>query len=326
MPESTLDNRPPAVFLMGPTASGKTDFALAMAERHPFEVISVDSALVYRGMNIGTAKPDAQFLARLPHQLIDIRDPDQSYSVAEFRRDALQCMREITGRGNIPLLVGGTMLYFKALYEGLAELPATQAEVRQRVLDEAAQVGWPALHAQLATIDPATAAQLHPNHSQRIQRALEVYYASGETLSALQARQPRLEFPYRTVQLALWPDDRAALHQRIAQRFADMLEQGFINELVALRAQYTLSPDLPSMRAVGYRQVWEYLEGLIDREQLLASGVAATRQLAKRQFTWLRKWPDLHTLIVNFDANAPNGTMPASNLSKIDRLLGELDH
>ena len=216
------------------------------------------------------------------------------------------------------------MLYFKALYEGLAELPATREDVRARVRDEAARLGWPALHERLAKIDPATAAQLHPNHSQRIARALEVYYLSGETLSALQARQVRASFPYRTLQLALWPADRAALHRRIELRFAQMLQRGFIEEVESLRERYALSADLPSMRAVGYRQVWDYLDGQIDREQLQASGAAATRQLAKRQFTWLRKWPALHKLEVNFEANRPSGTVGGVNLSIIDRLINEL--
>ena len=324
MPRTNDLDKPPAVFLLGPTASGKTDLALSLAERASFEVVSVDSALVYRGMDIGTAKPDADFLNRLPHALINIRNPDEGYSAADFRRDALSEMAEITSRGNIPLLVGGTMLYFKALLEGLADLPATQEDVRQRVLDEAAQIGWPAMHEKLRLIDPDMAAQLHPNHSQRIQRALEVYYVSGQPMSVLQAQQAVSELPYKVVQLGLWPSDRAQLHQRIELRFDQMLAGGFVDELEHLQRQYVLTETMPLMRAVGYRQLWLYLEGRIDREQMRASGIAAPRQLAKRQFTWLRKWPELNKLEVDFnEAGACNG-IDAANLSKIDRLLREL--
>lgn len=315
---------PPAVFLMGPTASGKTDLAEQLAARYPFEVISVDSALIYRDMNIGTAKPDAALQQRLPHQLIDIIDPDQSYSAADFRRDALPLMADIVARGNTPLLVGGSMLYFKVLREGLAELPAADAALRGEILAEAAELGWPALHRRLATIDPEAAAALHPNHSQRIQRALEVYYSSGETLTAYQRRQSLSPLPYRIAQIALWPSDRAQLHRRIEQRFEQMLHGGLIEEVATLRHRYTLTADMPSMRAVGYRQVWDHLEGDIDRQQLLERGVAATRQLAKRQLTWLRKWPDLQRVEVNYVKSLPDVAIFDDILRKIAPSLRQL--
>ncbi|MGB5323919.1 MAG: tRNA (adenosine(37)-N6)-dimethylallyltransferase MiaA [Pseudomonadales bacterium] len=312
---------PPAICLCGPTASGKTDLALALSARLPVEVISVDSAQVFRGMDIGTAKPGAAFLQQLPHALIDIRDPDQSYSAAEFRRDALAAMAAITARGNIPLLVGGTMLYFKALRDGLARLPAADPVIRAQILEDAKRQGWPAMHRQLAAIDPQTADSLHPNHSQRIQRALEVYYSSGATLSALQAAQVSEPPPYHLLQLALWSDDRQALHQRIALRFEAMLDAGLVDELRALREGFDLHPNLPSMRAVGYRQAWQFLQGEIDAKMLRAAGIAATRQLAKRQFTWLRKWPDLHRLAVNFENHRPNAELLHEKVSKIEGLL-----
>lgn len=319
-----VNPRPPAVFLMGPTASGKTALAQHLAERWPFEVISVDSALVYRDMDIGTAKPDAEFLRQLPHHLIDIRNPDQSYSAAEFRRDALSLMHDISSGGKIPLLVGGTMLYFKVLYEGIAELPPADPDIRAQILADAEQLGWQAMHRRLQTIDPQAAAALHPNHSQRIQRALEVYFATGETLSSHQARQSAEPFPFRVAQLALWPDDRAQLHALIEGRFAQMLEQGLIEELQQLRQKYSLHQNMAAMRAVGYRQVWAYLEGEIDRAQLLATGTAATRQLAKRQLTWLRKWPDLHKLVVNYQKNPANCDLISITLQKISPILQEL--
>lgn len=315
---------PPAVFLMGPTASGKTDLALAMAAHWPVEVISVDSALVYRGMDIGTAKPDAGFLHRLPHFLIDIRNPDQAYSAADFRRDALPLMRDIAARGNIPLLVGGTMLYYKVLLEGIAELPATDEQVRKQVLEEADQLGWPALHEKLAAIDPVTAKQLHPNHSQRIQRALEVYYLTGEPMSVIQARQIAEPLLFNVLQLGLWPTDRAALHRRIAMRFEQMLARGFVEEVEHLRTQYGLRADMMSMRAVGYRQVWEFLEKRINRDQLVEQGIAATRQLAKRQFTWLRKWSNLNQLEIDFTNNNGVKSQNAPILSEISRMMDEL--
>ena len=314
-------DKPAAVCLMGPTASGKTDLALAMAQRWPFEVISVDSALIYRDMNIGTAKPDADFLRRLPHHLVDIRNPDEAYSAAEFRKEALPIMEDITRRGNIPLLVGGTMLYFKILLEGIADMPSSTATIRAAILDEAAQQGWPAMHAKLEQIDPLSAAKIHQHHSQRISRALEVYYAGGETLSSLQSRQQLQRPPYNFLQLALWPENRALLHRRIAQRFEHMLEQGFIDEVEGLRQRYALHSDMPSMRAVGYRQVWRFLDGEIDRDHLIEQGVAATRQLAKRQLTWLRKWPDLHQLPLGQDENEAQDVSKRRVLSRIEGLM-----
>ncbi|HUH39214.1 MAG TPA: tRNA (adenosine(37)-N6)-dimethylallyltransferase MiaA [Spongiibacteraceae bacterium] len=289
--------RPPAVFLMGPTAAGKTGLAIELVQRLPMEIISVDSALVYRGMDIGTAKPGAAELALAPHRLIDIRDPAEAYSAAEFHRDALREMADITARGRIPLLVGGTMLYFKALREGMATLPPADPALRRALEIEAAARGWPALHAELARVDPLTAARLHPNHSQRIQRALEVYRLSGRPLSAWQAEQVSEALPYDLIQLAVCPADRAVLHRRIALRFEQMLARGLIEEVAALRERGDLHRDLPAMRAVGYRQCWQYLDGELDRDQLVAAGVAASRQLAKRQLTWLRSWPDLHWLL-----------------------------
>ncbi|WP_324780898.1 tRNA (adenosine(37)-N6)-dimethylallyltransferase MiaA [Thiobacillus sedimenti] len=281
----------PAIFLMGPTASGKTALAVALVERFPLEIISVDSALVYRGMNIGTAKPDAATLARAPHHLLDIRDPDQTYSAAAFREDALRLMADIVARGKVPFLVGGTMLYFRALLQGLDDLPRADADVRRQLDAEAAARGWPALHAELARIDPVTAARLAPNDSQRIGRALEIYRLTGRPMASLLARA-QAELPYRLLQLALVPSDRAVLHERIAARFDTMLAAGFVDEVERLRRRYALTPDLPSMRAVGYRQAWAYLDGEIDLTQLREQGIAATRQLAKRQLTWLRSWPD----------------------------------
>jgi tRNA dimethylallyltransferase len=276
---------------MGPTASGKTALAVSLVERFPLEIISVDSALVYRGMNIGTAKPDAATLARAPHHLLDIRDPTEAYSAAAFCDDARRLMADIVARGRVPLLVGGTMLYFRALLRGLDDLPRADAALRKQLEAEAALSGWPALHAELAAVDPVTAARLAPNDSQRIGRALEIFRLTGTPMSALLDRA-QSELPYRALQLALIPSDRAVLHQRIADRFDAMLAEGLIDELKTLRQTYALTPDLPAMRAVGYRQAWAYLEGEISLDELRETGIAATRQLAKRQLTWLRSWPD----------------------------------
>jgi tRNA dimethylallyltransferase len=279
---------------MGPTAAGKTDLAVALAQRLPCELISVDSALIYRGMDIGTAKPDAQLLAEFPHHLVDIRDPLESYSVAEFCADALQAMAQISAAGRIPLLVGGTMLYFKALLEGLAEMPAADAVLRAELEAWAAAEGYAALHEELRRVDPQSAQRIHPNDPQRLVRALEVYRLSGLTMSEhrlrQQARGSQGLLPYTVAQLAIAPAQRQILHERIALRFELMLEQGLISEVEALRARGDLHLGLPSMRAVGYRQVWEYLDGNIERHSMVERGVAATRQLAKRQFTWLRGW------------------------------------
>jgi len=299
-------NYPPAIFLMGPTASGKTALAVSLVERFPLEIISVDSALVYRGMNIGTAKPDAATLARAPHHLLDIRDPTESYSAAAFCTDAQRLMADITARGKVPLLVGGTMLYFRALLQGLDDLPRADPALRKKQEIEAASRGWPALHAELAQVDPVTAQRLSPNDSQRIGRALEIYQLTGKPMSAL-LDQAQTALPYRVLQLALIPSDRAVLHQRIAMRFDAMLAEGLLEEVAALRKTYALTPDLPAMRAVGYRQAWAFLEGEIDRAGLREQGLAATRQLAKRQLTWLRSWPDavaLDALADDLDAQA----------------------
>ena len=282
---------PLAVFLMGPTASGKTALAASLVERFPLEIISVDSALVYRGMDIGSAKPDAATLARAPHHLLDIRDPTDAYSAAAFCDDARRLMADIVARGRVPLLVGGTMLYFRALLRGLDDLPRADPALRKALEAEAKARGWPALHAELAAVDPVTAARLAPNDSQRIGRALEIFRLTGTPMSALLDRA-QSELPYRVLQLALIPSDRAVLHQRIAARFDAMLAEGLVDEVEFLRRAYALSPDLPAMRAVGYRQAWAYLDGDIDMKALREQGIAATRQLAKRQLTWLRSWPD----------------------------------
>ncbi|WP_430390612.1 tRNA (adenosine(37)-N6)-dimethylallyltransferase MiaA [Dyella sp. 20L07] len=283
-----IDQRPLAVFLMGPTASGKTALACALSERFPVDLVSVDSALVYRGMDIGTAKPDAATLARYPHQLIDIRDPAEPYSAADFRVDAVAAMQEITARGRVPLLVGGTGLYFRALQQGLSQLPEADASIRERLTTEAASVGWPALHERLRQCDAVAAARIGPNDAQRIQRALEVIELTGRPISEQQRGGSGQPFPWRVLKLALLPTDRAPLHARIAQRFDAMLAAGFLDEMRALRARGDLHADLPAIRAVGYRQAWEYLDGQTDAAEFRDRGIFATRQLAKRQITWLR--------------------------------------
>ena len=284
----SLDRRPLAIFLMGPTASGKTALACELADRFPVELVSVDSALVYRGLDIGAAKPDAVTLRRHPHALIDIRDPAQPYSAAEFRDGALAAMRAITARGRVPLLVGGTGLYFRALQRGLSELPEADPALRARLTDEAARIGWPAMHARLARLDPAAAARIGPNDAQRLQRALEVIALSGRPLSELQRGGRGEAFPWRVLKLALLPADRAPLHARIAERFDAMLAAGFLDELRTLRARGDLHADLPAIRAVGYRQGWEHLDGQSDAACFRERAIFATRQLAKRQITWLR--------------------------------------
>ena len=277
---------------MGPTASGKTSVAVELAQRLPVEIISVDSALVYRDMNIGTAKPDAATLARAPHHLINIIAPTEAYSAAAFRHDALRLMHDITSRNRIPLLVGGTMLYFKALREGLSDLPQADPGVRAALDAEIARHGIEHLHRQLAQVDAATAARLKPGDTQRIQRAMEIYRITGQPMSALIARQQSAELPYRILPIALAPSDRAQLHARIAMRFAAMLKLGLVDELRALREKYPLHANMTSMRCVGYRQAWQFMEGEISEAQLMETGIAATRQLAKRQLTWLRSMPD----------------------------------
>lgn len=274
---------------MGPTASGKTGAAVNLYSRLPIEIISVDSALVFRGMNIGTAKPDADTLAKAPHHLIDIIDPTQAYSAASFRSDALRLMADITSRGKIPLLVGGTMLYFKALEGGLSGLPEANQEVRARLDARAAFIGWPAMHEKLALVDPQTAARLQPNDAQRIQRALEVFELTGESMTVLYAKQTSEALPYNILKIALVPSDRKVLHERIALRFEQMLAAGFVDEVKAIKASYPeLTPESTSMRCVGYRQALEHLAGEYDAAELRDRGIFATRQLAKRQLTWLR--------------------------------------
>lgn len=287
--------KPMAVAIMGPTASGKTAAALAIARERPVEIISVDSALVYREMDIGTAKPSAEELASVPHHLIDIIDPLESYSVAQFRADAIRLVAEITARGKLPLLVGGTMMYFKGLADGLDDLPTADAGVRAAIEEEAARIGWPGMHARLRAVDPVTAERLAPNDAQRINRALEIFALSGKPMSALLARREKTELPFELVSFALEPSERSVLHQRIALRFDQMLgerdDEGLVAEVARLRARGDLSPLLPSIRCVGYRQTWDYLDGKIDRATLRETGIIATRQLAKRQITWLRAMP-----------------------------------
>ena len=278
---------PPAILIMGPTASGKTAAAMALADRLPVELISVDSAQVFIDMDIGTAKPERAMLARYPHRLIDLISPEERYSAACFRRDALAAMAEITAAGRVPVLVGGTMLYFRALLDGLAELPQADAALRDEIDADAARDGWPAMHARLAGLDPATAARLHPTDSQRIQRALEVCLSSGRPMSELLADSVAEKPPYDFLQIGLLPSDRTVLHERIARRFDEMLLAGLDDELAMLRRKYVLDPGLPSMRCVGYRQAWEAQDGLIPRRELRDRGIFATRQLAKRQITWL---------------------------------------
>ncbi len=291
---------PPAILLMGPTASGKTALAVELVQRGPFEIISVDSGMVYRGMDIGTAKPEAELLALAPHRLIDICDPLEAYSAALFRADALAAMAEITAAGRIPLLVGGTMLYFKVLLEGLAAMPDADPVIRARLEQEGQAQGWPALHARLASVDPVSAARLKPNDSQRLQRALEVFELTGKPLSVWHAEQEVVAPPpWQFTRLAMAPPERATLHERIAQRFDAMLAAGFIDEVKGLRARGDLHPGLPSMRAVGYRQAWEYLDGQGGLGELRERGIAATRQLAKRQLTWLRSFAGIQWLDSN---------------------------
>ncbi|MBC7002575.1 tRNA (adenosine(37)-N6)-dimethylallyltransferase MiaA [Photobacterium sp. BZF1] len=283
---------PQAIFLMGPTASGKTDLAIRLRQQLPVELISVDSALIYKDMDIGTAKPDADELAQAPHRLIDIRDPAQSYSAADFRADALKEMADIVAQGRIPLLVGGTMLYYKALLEGLSPLPAADPAIRAQIEQEAADKGWQAMHEELVRIDPVSGARIHPNDPQRLSRALEVFRISGKTLTELTKTQGDA-LPYRVHQFAITPTDRAVLHRRIEQRFEKMIEAGFEQEVRALYERGDLHPDLPSIRCVGYRQMWEYLDGQCSLDEAVFRGICATRQLAKRQITWLRSWKDL---------------------------------
>ena len=284
--------KPTAFALLGPTASGKSQLAMALAARHPIEIISIDSAQVYRGMDIGTAKPSPAERRAVPHHLIDLLDPTERYSAGRFRADAIRAVAQIHGRGGIPLFVGGTMLYYRALSQGLDELPAANAEIRAQIDRQAANRGWPALHAELAKVDPATAARLNPADAQRIQRALEVCRLTGKPISELQ-RSSKVELPFALRAFSLVPENRAELHRRIAERFDAMLEAGLVEELAALRKRFQLHAGLPSMRCLGYRQAWRFLEGEIGAGELRETGIAATRQLAKRQLTWLRSLPGI---------------------------------
>jgi tRNA dimethylallyltransferase len=281
--------KPPAIFLMGPTASGKTELAIEMHQRFPMDIISVDSALVYREMDIGTAKPDAQTLQQAPHALIDIRDPAESYSAAEFRTDALHEMAEISGQGRVPLLTGGTMLYFKALSQGLAKLPSASPEFRRLTEQKARQHGWAYLHAQLSDLDPEIAERIHPNDPQRISRALEVIELTGRKMSDLQREQGPENLDYRVLRIIACPQPRSVLHSRIEKRFDQMLDEGFMDEMKSLHGRADLTADLPSMKCVGYRQAWSFLDGQISFDEMREKARAATRQLAKRQLTWLRQ-------------------------------------
>jgi tRNA dimethylallyltransferase len=297
---------PPALFLMGPTASGKTDLAIELCENLPCEIISVDSALIYRGMDIGTAKPNAEELIKAPHKLINILDPAQSYSVAEFRRDAILAMQDITARGKIPLLVGGTMMYYKALIDGLSPLPQSDQNVTRAKEAKAEESGWQALHQQLAQIDPISAKRIHPNDPQRLIRALEVYQLTHRSMTELMATKSD-PIPYNIKQFCIAPDDRKTLHQRIAQRFQLMVDTGFQKEVEKLKDRGDLHLNLPSIRCVGYRQMWQHLDGDFDFDEMREKSLAATRQLAKRQLTWLRSWKNIYSL----------DTFSTNNLSKV---------
>jgi tRNA dimethylallyltransferase len=308
---NTEVRKPLAVAIMGPTASGKTAAALAIARERPVEIISVDSALVYRGMDIGTAKPTADELAAAPHHLIDIIDPLDAYSVAQFRADAIRLVGEISARGKLPLLVGGTMMYFKGMTEGLDDLPTASPEVRAAIDAEAGRIGWPGMHAKLRAVDPVTAERLKPNDAQRINRALEIFELSGKPMSELLTGRPQLELPFELVSFALEPSDRSVLHSRIAVRFDQMLgdsdDEGIVAEVARLRARGDLNPAMPSMRCVGYRQAWEYLDKRITRDALRETGIIATRQLAKRQLTWLRAMPE--RIVVDCLGSDPAGAL-----------------
>jgi tRNA dimethylallyltransferase len=298
MSVSTL---PPAIFVMGPTASGKTDIAISLREHLPVDIISVDSAQVYRQMDIGSAKPGRDTLKKHPHQLIDIRDPIDAYSAGDFLKDAREKMTEISAAGRIPLLVGGTMLYFKVLLEGLAELPQANQAIRDELQERANKSGWPGLYEELKRVDPNTAGRLHPNHSQRIQRALEVYLITGSPLSELQSlsKGQGIEDEYQVIQLALVCNNRSLLHERIAQRFHLMMEQGLESEVKALYRRGDLTAASTAMRSAGYRQLWDYCDGQLTLDEAIEKGIIATRQLAKRQITWLRNWPSAHEIQVD---------------------------
>lgn len=298
--------RPPAICLLGPTAAGKTDLAVEIVQRLPCEIISVDSAQIYQGMDIGTGKPDAATLAKAPHRLIDFLDPAQAYSASRFREDALREMRAIQQLGKVPLLVGGTMLYFKALRDGLAPMPSADERIRQQILDKAAAQGWAAVHAQLQAVDPESAARIHPNDPQRLQRALEVFLLSGQTMTQLRQQEQRqvlsAALPFELHFFAVCPDNRSVLHERIAQRFRGMVKQGLVAEVERLYSRGDLNIEMPSMRAVGYRQCWQYVAGELSFDAMVEQGIIATRQLAKRQITWMRSWHNLQS----FNSESPD--------------------
>lgn len=307
---TSSNKHPLAIFLMGPTASGKTGLAIDLVKELPCEIISVDSALIYKGMDIGTAKPTVEELALAPHRLINILDPSESYSVAAFRRDVLKEMGDIVAKGAIPLLVGGTMMYYKALIDGISSLPESDASIRLAIEDQAKSIGWEAVHQELERVDPQSAARIHPNDPQRLTRAIEVYRITGKSLTELTQTKSD-PIPYQINQFAIAPDDRSILHQRIEQRFDIMLQHGFEAEVKALKDRGDLHLDLPSMRCVGYRQMWQYLDGDMDYEEMRYRGIVATRQLAKRQLTWLRGWENLQWL----------DTFDGENLAKIATLV-----
>ena len=311
-----MTQQPLALFLMGPTASGKTDLAIALRQQLPVEVISVDSALIYKGMDIGTAKPTPAELALAPHRLIDILDPKESYSAMNFREDALKEMAEISTSGRIPLLVGGTMLYYKALLEGLSPLPSADPIIRAEIEEKAAKIGWAGMHQELLAIDPVAGARINPNDSQRINRALEVFYITGKTMTELTEEKGEA-LPYRLLQFAIAPQDRSILHERIALRFQKMMDLGFEEEVKRLFLREDLHIDLPSIRCVGYRQMWEYLQGDISLDEAIYKGICATRQLAKRQITWLRGWKDEITWLDSLNPEQAKLTM----IDKIEKSL-----
>jgi tRNA dimethylallyltransferase len=298
----STEQQPPVICLMGPTASGKTALAMALYDALPCDIISVDSALVYKGMDIGTAKPTAEELAQYPHQLIDIRDPSESYSAADFCQDALRAIAKSRANGRIPLLVGGTMMYFKSLIDGISPLPEADQTIRQAIEQEAKDKGWQAMHEQLASFDPIAAERIHPNDPQRLARAIEVYRKTGNTLSQLtEIKGDKVDG--NVLQFAISPKKRSDLHDRIALRFEQMVAQNFSQEVTALKARGDLHHDLPAMRCVGYRQMWQYLDGEIDHDDMVFKGICATRQLAKRQLTWLRRWENLHRLTMEDENN-----------------------
>jgi tRNA dimethylallyltransferase len=316
----TANIQPKAIFLMGATAAGKTDLAVELTKSLPCDIVSVDSALIYKGMDIGTAKPDADILAEAPHRLIDIIEPSESYSVAQFYQDALREMNEISAAGRIPLLVGGTMMYFKILHEGIGALPSADESIRKVIVQDALEHGWPYVHAQLEKVDPEAAQRIKPTDPQRLQRALEVYRVTGKTMTQIWAEQKEPSgdslgdkghsdytelnsglppVPYDVISLAIGPSDRKVLHKRIEQRYHLMLKSGFIDEVKSFHGNQDMNSDMPSMKCVGYRQVWDYLDNKLNYDEMVERGIIATRQLAKRQLTWLRRWPNLNQLETN---------------------------